>query len=108
MFFNRFNEWMVTGRDDDEVRQIETQTQKTIPRTKDNYTEWVDAVNGKGHPPLSRFEIAGPFTEMVLLGNLAIRAGEKVLWDTKKLRSLNSDKANSFVRGEYRKGWKLS
>ena len=108
MFFNRFNEWMVTGRADDEVRQIETQTQKTIPRTKDNYTEWVDAVTGKGHPPLSRFEIAGPFTEMVLLGNLAIRAGEKVLWDTKKLRSLNSDKANSFVRGEYRKGWKLS
>ncbi|MDC0316340.1 Gfo/Idh/MocA family oxidoreductase [Verrucomicrobia bacterium] len=108
MFFNRFNEWVVTGRDDDEVRQIETQTQKTIPRTKDNYTEWVDAVTGKGHPPLSRFEIAGPFTEMVLLGNLAIRAGEKVLWDTKKLRSLNSDKANSFVRGEYRKGWELS
>ena len=108
MFFNRFNEWMVTGRDDDEVRQIETQTQKTIPRTKDNYTEWVDAVTGKGHSPLSRFEIAGPFTEMVLLGNLAVRAGEKVLWDTKKLRSLNSDKANSFVRGEYRKGWKLS
>ena len=108
MFFNRFNEWMVTGRDDDEVRQIETQTQKTIPRTKDNYTEWVDAITGKGHPPLSRFEIAGPFTEMVLLGNLAIRAGEKVLWDTKKLRSLNSDKANSFVRGEYRKEWKLS
>ena len=108
MFFNRFNEWMVTGRDDDEVRQIETQTQKTIPRTKDNYTEWVDAVINKGHPPLSRFEIAGPFTEMVLLGNLAIRAGEKVLWDTKKLRSLNSNKANSFVRGEYRKGWKLS
>ena len=108
MFFNRFNEWMVTGRADDEVRQIETQTRKTIPRTKDNYTEWVDAVTGKGHPPLSRFEIAGPFTEMVLLGNLAIRAGEKVLWDTKKLRSLNSNKANSFVRGEYRKGWKLS
>ena len=108
MFFNRFNEWMVTGRADDEVRQIETQTQKTIPRTKDNYTEWVDAVTGNGHPPLSRFEIAGPFTEMVLLGNLAIRAGEKVLWDTKKLRSLNSDKANSFVRGEYRKGWELS
>ena len=108
MFFNRFNEWMVTGRDDNEVRQIETQTQKTIPRTKDNYTEWVDAITGKGHPPLSRFEIAGPFTEMVLLGNLAIRAGEKVLWDTKKLRSLNSDKANSFVRREYRKGWKLS
>ena len=108
MFFNRFNEWMITGRDEDEVRQIEAETPKTIPRTKDNYTEWVDAATGKGHSPLSRFEISGPFTEMVLLGNIAIRSGEKVLWDAKKMRSINSDRANSYIRGVYRKGWRLS
>jgi len=45
---------------------------------------------------------------MVLLGNLAIRAGEPVQWDAKALRSINSQKANRFVRSEYRKGWKLS
>jgi hypothetical protein len=45
---------------------------------------------------------------MVLLGNLAIRAGEPVQWDAKELRSTNSEKANRYVRREYRKGWKLS
>ena len=67
----------------------------------------LDAATGTGHKPLSRFEIAGPFTEMVLLGNLAIRASEEVKWDAKELRSTNSEKANRYVRAEYRKGWKL-
>ena len=108
MFFNRRStEWLITGRDEDEVQQIEAETEKSIPRTKDNYAEWVDAATGKGHKPLSRFEIAGPFTEMVLLGNLAIRASEEVKWDAKELRSTNSEKANRYVRAEYRKGWKL-
>ena len=109
MFFSRSGTgWRITGRDEDEVKQIEVNTPKTVPRTKDNYVEWVNAATSKGHKPLSRFEIAGPFTEMVLLGNLAIRAGEPVQWDAKALRSINSQKANRFVRSEYRKGWKLS
>ena len=109
MFFNRRStEWVITGRDDDEVKQIEAKTEKTIPRTKDNYVEWVEAATGNGHAPLSRFEIAGPFTEMVLLGNLAIRANEEVKWDTRSLRSSNSERANRCIRTEYRKGWKLS
>ena len=47
-------------------------------------------------------------TEMVLLGNLAIRAGEPVQWDAKGLRSTHSETANRYVRREYRQGWKLS
>jgi hypothetical protein len=109
MFFNRSGTgWRITGRDEDEVKQIEANTPKTLPRTKGNYVEWVNAATGNGHKPLSRFEIAGPFTEMVLLGNLAIRAGEPVQWDAKELRSTNSEKANRYVRREYRQGWKLS
>ena len=45
---------------------------------------------------------------MVLLGNLAIRAGEPVQWDAEALLSTNSEKANRYVRREYRNGWKLS
>jgi predicted dehydrogenase len=109
MFFSRRGTgWRITGRDEDEVKQIEVNTPKTLPRTKGNYVEWVNASTGNGHKPLSRFEIAGPFTEMVLLGNLAIRAGEPVQWDAKELRSTNSEKANRYVRREYRQGWKLS
>ena len=109
MFFSRSGTgWRITGRNEDEVKQIEANTPKTLPRTKGNYVEWVNAATGTGHKPLSRFEIAGPFTEMVLLGNLAIRAGEPVQWDAKELRSTNSEKANRYVRREYRQGWKLS
>jgi hypothetical protein len=41
---------------------------------------------------------------VVLLGNLAIRANEPIEWSPKKGQA-KSDKANSFVRREYRKGW---
>ena len=96
------------GRDEDEVKQIEANTPKTLPRTKGNYVEWVNAAIGDGHKPLSRFENAGPITEMVLLGNLAIRAGEPVQWAAKELRSPSREKATRYVRREYRQGWKLS
>ena len=105
LFFHRKkSNWMVTGRNADEVKHIEATTPKSIPRVRSNYTEWLDAAAGKGHAPLSRFEVAGPYTEVVLLGNLAIRANEPVDWSLKKGEA-KSDKANSFVRHEYRKGW---
>ena len=46
---------------------------------------------------------------MVLLGNLAIRAGQgvKVLWDGPNMRSTNLPELNQFVRRDYRKGWSL-
>ena len=46
-----------------------------IPRVVNDAVEWIDAIRGAGPPPLSRFEIAGPFTRLVLAGNAAIRAG---------------------------------
>tara|TARA_B100000959_G_scaffold182901_1_gene191208 strand:- start:131 stop:382 length:252 start_codon:yes stop_codon:yes gene_type:complete len=48
--------------------------------------------------------IAGPYTEVVLLGNLAIRANEPVEWSPEKGQA-KSDKANGFVRRKYRKEW---
>ncbi len=46
---------------------------------------------------------------MVLLGNLAIRAGvgNKVQWDGPKMKSTNLPELNGFVQREYRKGWSL-
>ena len=105
LFFHRKkSNWKVTGRDAAEVKHIEATTPKSIPRVKSNYTEWLDAAAGKGHEPLSRFEVAGPYTEVVPLGNLAIRANEPVVWSPQKGEA-KSDKANGFVRREYRKGW---
>jgi len=87
-----------------------------------HYTQWVDAcIAGYGKIELSSpFEFAGPFTEAVLMGNLAIRSygmfqekpwgypgRKKLLWDAKNMKITNFDPANEFVKREYRSGWTL-
>ena len=43
----------------------------------------------------------------MLLGLVALRTGEKIEWDAKKMRVTNLHEANELVRREYRKGWVL-
>lgn len=97
-----------------------TQPPKTLPRVAGSgesaegamdqgggpYREWIEAIRGKG-PALSEFGQSGPFTEMVLLGNVALRAGRKILWDAKSLRVTNVPEAAPLVRRAYRRGWEL-
>ncbi|MBM3891271.1 MAG: hypothetical protein FJ388_19335 [Verrucomicrobia bacterium] len=82
---------------------------KTLPRCESNhFVEWTTACKG-GRPAFSNFDHAGPLTELVLLGNLAIRAGlgKKVEWDSARLKVKNLPKLNQFVRREHRKGWEI-
>ena len=88
--------------------------------------KWVDACkagfNSKEHKELtSSFDYAGPMTETVLMGNLAIRsymlrkenskgnleffARKKLLWDGEGMKITNLDEANQFVSRNYRDGW---
>ncbi len=66
--------------------------------------EWIEAAKG-GPPGLSNFDHAGPMTEAVLLGNVALKAGKKIEWDSKAFRVTNVPEANAFLRREYRAGW---
>ncbi len=79
---------------------------QTIPRVPENspHKDWIRACKG-GPEACSNFEISGPFTEWVLLGNLAIRLGKKLHWDSKHLRVTNAPEAKELIRGKYRKGW---
>jgi predicted dehydrogenase len=86
---------------------------RTLPRSIGHYKEWVEACKG-GQPGGSNFDWAGPLTEVVLLGNIALRpelrdqlTTQTLLWDGPNLRFTNSDTANKFIRREYRKGWTL-
>lgn len=90
--------------------------------------KWVDACkagfNSKEHQALtSSFDYAGPMTETVLMGNLAIRsymlrkenekgrmeffARKKLLWDGENMRITNLEEANQFVGRTYRAGWEV-
>src|SRR5439155_19581416 len=61
----------------------------------------------KGGPAaFSNFHYAGPLTEMVLLGNLALRVGKKIEWDGRNLKARNAPEADRYIRREYRGGWR--
>ncbi len=88
--------------------------------------KWVDACKAGFDSPehkalTSSFDYAGPMTETVLMGNLAIRsymlrqengkgqheffARKKLLWDGENTRITNLEEANQFVGRTYREGW---
>ncbi len=71
------------------------------------YVEWLNAIK-TGTPALSNFASSGPFSETVLLGNLALRVGRRIDWDAKSLTATNAPEAASIVRRTYRKGWELA
>ena len=83
---------------------------ETLPKPpgfeRNHHAEWVNACKG-GPKALSNFDYAGSLTEAVLLGNVALRAGKKILWDAKKLKITNAPEANQYLRTEYRKGWRV-
>ncbi len=56
---------------------------------------------------MSSFDYSGPFTEIVLLGNLAVRLGKKIEWDAKALKATNAPEADELIRRTYRRGWGL-
>ena len=70
------------------------------------YVEWLNAIRS-GTPALSNFAASGPFSETVLLGNLALRLGKRVEWDAKKLVAKNAPEAAAIIRRPYRKGWEM-
>ncbi|WP_373071579.1 Gfo/Idh/MocA family protein [Zeaxanthinibacter enoshimensis] len=97
--------------------------------TEGHQKNWVEGcLNGTSTS--SDFKKSGPLTEAVLMGNLAIKAFQykelkpgkklgdwdpfnypgrmKLKWDGENMRVTNYEKANDWVRGEYRKGWELS
>lgn len=82
----------------------------SIPRARDQnpHNEFFDAVKANDPAlPQSKFSQSGPFTEMVLLGNLAVRLNKKVEWDTETLSSPNCPEAAALVKRDYREGWAL-
>jgi predicted dehydrogenase len=64
------------------------------------------AIRGEGPKPVSNFtDHAGPLTEMVLAGNLAVRLGKKIDWDSVKMNARGLPEVNSMLKREYRAGW---
>ena len=80
---------------------------KTMARSPGHYEEWTAACKG-GRRPVSNFDYAGPMTEIMLLGVLALRSpGQRLEWDSENLKVKNAPELSQFIQPEYRKGWTL-
>jgi len=70
-----------------------------------HYLQFVETVRGNDKTS-APFSYAGPLSEMVLLGCLATRFPDQMIeWDADRMRSTNFEKANAYVRRQYRRGW---
>ena len=77
-----------------------------VPK-RDHYVSWADACRGQDKTT-SHFGYAGPLTEAVLLGTIAIRLpGETLRWDSQQMKISGNSEANALLTKKYRKGWEI-
>ena len=67
---------------------------------------WLEAVLSGGQSPGS-FLNAGPISDAVNLGTVALRAGKKVVFDSHEMKITNTADANKYLVRQYREGWEL-
>jgi predicted dehydrogenase len=78
-----------------------------LPESPGHHRQWIEAAKGRGKTS-SSFEYAGPFTEVVLLGNVAYRIGQKIEFDPATMRVTNVPEANELLSKTYRTGWEVT
>jgi predicted dehydrogenase len=78
----------------------------TLPRSPGHHEEWIEACK-TGKATGTQFDYAGPLTEVVLLGNTALRAGRRIDWDAAGMRVTNGSIEDLYLQRNYRSGWSL-
>jgi len=79
-----------------------------VPGSIDGHEQdWVRACKD-GKPASTNFDYAGPLSEVVLMGNLAVQFPNRLLlWDGEKMKVTNEPAADAYVHRQYREGWSL-
>jgi predicted dehydrogenase len=107
---------MITGTSGDNPRILPKEKhdafgrpKKVLARSKHGPKGDFLAASKGGELASASFDYSGPFTEFVLTGVLASRAGvgRKIEWDVAKLLCTNDESVNSWVKRAYRKGWEV-
>jgi predicted dehydrogenase len=80
---------------------------RTLPRSPGNEREWLDAVRDNKPGTGANFEFSSKVTEALHLGNLAVRTGERLTWDSASMKLGGSSAARAMVRPDARNGWEV-
>lgn len=97
--------WLLSGAEKPKVE---------YKKSPGHFEEWVNAIKG-GEQAMSNFpNYAGPLTETVLLGNLAVWAapekevmGKKIEWDAANLTAKNAPEVAHIIKPEMKNGYTL-
>jgi predicted dehydrogenase len=68
---------------------------------------FLDCVKSR-QTPVGDIEIGHKSTAPCLIGNIALRTGQKLRWDAPRERFTNSPEANAMLTRQYRSPWKLA
>ena len=75
-------------------------------RSPGHHAEWIRACKA-GAKPFSSFDVGGPLTEVIQLGNAAVLVGHPIEYDALSGKIVNCAESNRFLHREYRSGWTL-
>ncbi|MBM3878156.1 MAG: Gfo/Idh/MocA family oxidoreductase [Verrucomicrobia bacterium] len=78
----------------------------SIPNSIGHHKEWIEAIQSGG-PTTCNFDYSGALTEAALLGNVAYRLGQKIVWDAPRLHAVALPAAQELIQHRYRPGWQL-
>lgn len=98
------DQWVIFDNDGTEIEAPKVEFEKS----PGHFTEFHQAILGEREQAMSNFaEYAGPLTETILLGNLAVWAaaegeGKKIEWSAEKLEATNAPEVMNIVKKEYR------
>jgi predicted dehydrogenase len=77
-------------------------------RSPGHFTEFANAIKGDGKTVSEFIDYAGPLTETILLGNLALWSGKRVDWDAKQMIAADADESTQkLIRHEYLNGYSI-
>lgn len=93
----------------DALMQQATAVPQTLPRVEQSHElNWAAACKGQATAS-SPIEYGARLTEVMLLGIVALRAGQgrKILYDAERMQITNVPEANQYLTREYRAGWSV-
>ncbi len=99
------NHWLLPeGKFDEGAIAVET-----IPSSIGHHAEWIKEIKdgATGGTTTCDFAYSGRLAETVLLGTVAYRCGQPLVYDADKMEAVNCPEASRYFTQPYREGWGL-
>lgn len=104
---NRFEIWPEEGERGQGVEHFERMNESREIEMDDNHVnDFFSAIHTRGRC-VCDVEVCHRASSASHLGNIALRSGERLVWDAANERIVNHPELNSWLRREYRKPWSL-